>query len=87
MQQPVHVYSPTDDDEDIKKAAIGQVSENFKNQMKHEMKHVIKNFDGTYKELLKETLVQLLQHGVDSKKNKHGYNFKVEDAWMTLSRL
>ena len=45
------------------------------------MKHVIENFDGTYKELLKETLVQLLQHGVDSKKsNKIGYEFKVEDV-------
>ena len=81
LQQPVHVYSPTDDDEDTKKEAIGQISKDFKNQMKHELEHVIKNFDGTYKELLKETLVQLLQHGVDSKKsNKIGYEFKVEDV-------
>ena len=62
---------------------IDHESKKFKDEMKNKLEHVLENWDGTYQELVEETLFALLEHGVDNEKkgkNSKHYKFEQEDA-------
>ena len=44
------------------------------------MESILANFTGTYDEMLKETLYDLLAHGVKNKEKENNYEFKREDV-------
>ena len=44
------------------------------------MESILANFTGTYDEMLKEILYELLAHGVINEENRNNYEFEREDV-------
>ena len=52
----------------------------FKDDSKEKMESTLSNFDGTYDEVLKEVLYELLEHGLKNEKKKNQYEFERKDV-------
>ena len=80
MQQSVPFGFPTSDKKDLKKSVISDLSTKFKGEMKDKMQHTVDNFNDTYRQMIKEHVLHLLQHRVENEMKKNDYNFKPEDV-------